>query len=259
MKEYILVPKSKFLALTALNENKEPKQTLPIEKKNNIEISTELDKSLPPEIEAKILSNLLALKRKKVDDLERIVKKGKVDESTQVNSINNEGLERKYTNMETMTDVSPSYSENSKRIIPLYVNTLPRDLRLSGEKLLEELVDNGIIAINEDGMIGSPVIDNEIDVEHFLRAFLIKKSSLGNKTDIIAHIAQHVEPGVIRNSKVLDLIGLGRSKFVSNWIRWVIFICIKLREKYLNDWKLLSNFNFKPNFFFYRWSSNRSR
>ena len=215
MKEYILVPKSKFLALT--NENKVPKQTLPAE--NTFKSPVELDKSLPPEIEAKILSNLLALKRKKVDDLEKIVKKGKVDESTQVNSINDEGLEREYTNMETMTDESPSYSENLKRIIPLYVNTLPRDLRHTGEKLLEELVDDGIISISGDGMISSPVVDNEIDIEHFLRAFLIKKSALGNKTDILSHIAQHVEPEVIRNSKVLELIGFGRAKFKSNWIR----------------------------------------
>ena len=126
---------------------------------------------LPPEIENNLENRRILDERIGT----RNVQSGRftTEESVQVN-FPPVKMEQSSTDMEhehrSKNEIKPS------RIIPIYVNTIPKEHREKATKIVEDLVNRQVIHIDPDGYITKPgVQDMMMTFEEFLRAIMIKK------------------------------------------------------------------------------------
>ena len=196
MKEFVLIKRSRYEQLMKL----ESSQTLV----KNLE--------LPPEIENNLENRRILDER----NVTRNVQSGKIttEESVQVN-FPPVKMEQSSTDMDhehrSKNEVKPS------RIIPIYVNTIPKEHREKATKIVEDLVNRKVIHIDSDGYITKPGGRDMMSFEEFLRAIMIKNAALGTNAMLLREIASEINPDNIRNAKVLGLIGRGNPKL--SWIR----------------------------------------
>ena len=189
MKEFVLIKRSRYDQLMKL----EGSQTLTRQNE------------LPPEIENNLESRRILEERIPT----RNVQSGKIttEESVQVD----------FPPVKMEHEHRTKNEINASRIIPIYVNTIPKVHREKATEIVEDLVNRGVIRIDSDGYITKAGGKDMMSFEEFLRAIMIKNAAVGANAMLLREIASEMNPDEIRNAKVLGLIGRGNPKL--SWIR----------------------------------------
>ena len=183
MKEYVLIRRTHYEAL--IKNSGQDKSKLPIEVENNLN-------------EKYLMEEAPESKKKSIQ------------------------LEDKKIIQPLKRDVLPHNEQDvvKTRIIPLYVNTVPKQYRDIANEIAEDLISRGKIQVNSDGYVSKPGIENMfITFEELLRALMIKNASVSVNAVLLREIAREIDPEKIRNEKILKLIGHGKTSPVTDWIR----------------------------------------
>ena len=145
MKEFVLIKRSRYDQLMKL----ESCQTLARQNE------------LPPEIENNLEGRRILEERIAT----RNVQSGKVsqEESVQVD----------FPPVKMEHEHKSKNEINSSRIIPIYVNTIPKVHREKATEIVEDLVNRQVIRIDSDGYITKPGGKDMMSFEEFLRAIMI--------------------------------------------------------------------------------------
>ena len=97
-------------------------------------------------------------------------------------------------------------SNEKKKIIPLYVNTLPKLHRNNGEELVNKLLTQDHITIDQTGEITSRYNEMKtINLENFLRSIFVKQASIKGAEEFFIGILPYIDEGLIVNPKLQAL------------------------------------------------------
>ena len=203
MKEYVIIRRSYYDKLDKFDN-----EPILSKEKNNNEIPDELKIFL----DHNRINNENIDVRRSNQNL-----KFSTDQSTQtVQSLKENEIKSSATGSDIKNEIKAS------RIIPIYVNTIPKVHREKATEILEDLVNRKVIYIDSDGFITKPGMeDGMVTFEEFLRAIMIKNASIGTNGLLLREIALEMNPNDIRNQKVLTLIGHGNIDKNKNNITWM--------------------------------------
>ena len=204
MKEYVLIKKSVYENLLACTSTHNNNNESDVGKNNNIPLEVQLN-----------IDNKRILEETNKNSY-TVPNKFLTHASTQVDLPS-----KKEVASESLHEGKTDIKQQNTRILPIYVNTLPKEYREKAQEILEDLVSQGLVEIDNNGFISKPGVEGMIGYEEFIRAIMIKNASIGSNGLLLREIAFDINPSSIRNSKVLALIGHGQVR-KSSWIRWVI-------------------------------------
>ena len=209
MKEYVLIKKSiyeKLVACTSTRNNS-----------NNNESDVGKNNNIPLEVQLNIDNKKILEEANK--NSYTMPNKFLTHASTQVDLPS-----KKESDSEGEHEEKSHIKQKNIRILPVYVNTLPKEYREKAQDILEDLVSQGLVEIDHNGFITKPGVEGMIGYEEFIRSIMIKNASIGSNGMLLREIAYDINPSEIRNSKVLALIGHGQGQ-KPTWIRCV-FVCM---------------------------------
>ena len=165
--------------------------------------------NLPPNVTNELLFSNLApgkpadIKTEKTSS-EDTKEKPKEKEKTEVKKeIKDEAL--KNESSLKLDDSQKSFSDIT-RIIPVYINTIPKHHREKGRELVSELLSSGVIDVDSDGDISISGTDTTLGLESFLRSIFVKRASLKESESFFRKIYSHIPTDIIENPKLLTLI-----------------------------------------------------
>ena len=190
MKFFYLVPEHDLAKILPGKNQNESSQFESVLNSNN----------LPPNKTLQLYNELNRLHKDPVinDNKEQTI--GDNNTNNDPTSTGNNDLEK------TQLSTSINESSSNKKIIPLYVNTLPKRYREIGRELVNTLLSEGHISINDSGDITSKYNDqSSINLEEFLRCVFVKNASLKQCNAFFKDIGKYIDDDVIVNSKLSDL------------------------------------------------------
>ena len=165
--------------------------------------------NLPPNVANELLfSNLTPGKPMDIKTVnppgENIKEKSKEKEETE------EKKEIKEETFKNESFVKPDDHQKSfsdiTRVIPVYINTIPKNHREKGRELVSELLSSGVIDVDSDGDLTISGTDITLGLEPFLRSIFVKRASLKESESFFRKLYLHIPTDIIENPKLLSLI-----------------------------------------------------